>query len=244
MTRPKIVEEDPMARRPMFLVPTLATLLLVLGGTSTGAQSTEPAHPAHIHTGTCAEPGDVVAPLSDVTVLDPDQPRIETSITSVDLKLDDIVASPHLIMAHKSTDEIGVFIACADLTGPVADKRLSVALGTLNDSGHVGVAFLLDESGGTDVYLSLTAPEGTQAAPAVTIEDFDFSPPTLDVGAGVGVTWTNKGNSGHTVTADDGSFTSSTIQPGASFTQAFTQPGTYAYHCAIHPSMTGTITVS
>jgi len=233
-----------MARRPMFLIPTLASLSLALGGTGAVAQSTEPAHPAHIHTGTCAEPGDVVAPLTDVTVLDQDQPQIETSITSVDLKLDDIVASPHLIMAHKSADEIGTFIACADLTGPATDDRLTVALGPLNDSGHVGVAFLVKESGGTDVYLSLTAPEGTQAAPAVTIEDFDFAPPSLDIAAGGSVTWTNKGNSGHTVTADDGSFTSSTIQSGESFTQDFKKPGTYAYHCAIHPSMTGTITVS
>jgi plastocyanin len=108
----------------------------------------------------------------------------------------------------------------------------------------VGVAFLVKESGGTDVYLSLTAPEGTQAAPAVTIEDFDFAPASLDVAAGASVTWTNQGGSGHTVTADDGSFDSGTVAPGSTFTQTFAQPGTFAYHCAIHPSMKGTITVS
>jgi plastocyanin len=45
------------------------------------------------------------------------------------------------------------------------------------------------------------------------------------------------------VTADGGGFGSSTLATGASFSHAFSTAGTYAYHCAIHASMTGTIVV-
>jgi plastocyanin len=40
-----------------------------------------------------------------------------------------------------------------------------------------------------------------------------------------------------------GSFDSGTLAQGASFTFKATKPGTIAYFCSIHPSMTGTITV-
>jgi plastocyanin len=35
-----------------------------------------------------------------------------------------------------------------------------------------------------------------------------------------------------------------TAAPGASFSQTFMTPGTYTYHCQIHPFMTATIVVS
>jgi plastocyanin len=79
---------------------------------------------------------------------------------------------------------------------------------------------------------------------AVTIANFAFGPASLSVAAGTTVTWTNNDSAAHTATADDGSFDSSTIAPGATFSQAFDTAGTFAYHCAIHPNMTATIEVS
>jgi plastocyanin len=45
------------------------------------------------------------------------------------------------------------------------------------------------------------------------------------------------------VTADDGAFDAGRLSNGQEFTFTFEQAGTYAYHCNIHRSMTGTITV-
>ena len=44
-------------------------------------------------------------------------------------------------------------------------------------------------------------------------------------------------------TADDGSFDTGTIEEGKIQSETFKQPGTYAYHCEIHPTMHGTVEV-
>lgn len=85
------------------------------------------------------------------------------------------------------------------------------------------------------------APAGT--GNAVTIANFAFGPSAITVAVGTTVTWTNSDTAGHTVTADDGSFKSGTLGTGATFTQTFATAGTFAYHCSIHKSMTGTVTV-
>ncbi len=77
-----------------------------------------------------------------------------------------------------------------------------------------------------------------------TIVDYAFKPATLTVTVGTTVTWTNTGSAAHTVTADDGSFGSGTLQGGATFRQTFSKAGTYAYHCSIHSSMTATVVVT
>jgi len=79
---------------------------------------------------------------------------------------------------------------------------------------------------------------------AASIADFAFDPMTLSVTKGTTVTWTNSDGAGHTVTADDGSFNGATAGGGGTFSHLFTTTGTFAYHCAIHPSMTGTVIVS
>ena len=81
-------------------------------------------------------------------------------------------------------------------------------------------------------------------AQAVTIVNFAFQPASLEVPVGTTVTWTNQGSAPHTVTADDGSFDSGTLQPGGTFSMTFDTPGTFTYHCEIHPNMMGTIVVT
>jgi plastocyanin len=78
----------------------------------------------------------------------------------------------------------------------------------------------------------------------VSIQDFSFSPAQMTVPQGTTVTWTNKGPSPHTTTADDGTWDSGTMEQGEDFSFTFDKPGTYTYHCSIHPDMTATIKVS
>ncbi len=79
----------------------------------------------------------------------------------------------------------------------------------------------------------------------VSISNFAFVPATITVKVGTRVTWTNRqAGLQHTVTADDGSFDSGYLSTGSSFSHVFTKAGTYAYHCAIHPFMTGTVIVT
>ena len=95
------------------------------------------------------------------------------------------------------------------------------------------------------VVLVVMAPSATarQRTTQVSIEDFFFSPADVDVQAGTTVTWVNEGNVAHTVTSDDGQFDSGVLMPGDSYTVVFMGRGTITYHCAIHPSMRGSVTV-
>jgi plastocyanin len=77
----------------------------------------------------------------------------------------------------------------------------------------------------------------------VSIQDFFFSPANVSVPAGTTVTWVNEGSVPHTVTSDDGQFDSGVLMPGDSYTVKFNGQGTITYHCAIHPSMRGSVTV-
>lgn len=77
----------------------------------------------------------------------------------------------------------------------------------------------------------------------VSIANLAFNPASLTVVAGTTVTWKNNDNTTHTVTANNGAFNSGALNPGATFSFTFNQPGTFDYHCMIHPFMTGSITV-
>jgi plastocyanin len=72
-----------------------------------------------------------------------------------------------------------------------------------------------------------------------------FSPNPIRITAGSSVTWTNATAPTHTATSDTGAWTTGNIAPGGtSAAVAFPTAGTFPYHCAIHPSMTGTVIVS
>ncbi len=89
------------------------------------------------------------------------------------------------------------------------------------------------------------APRPAEAASqSVSITGFAF-PATTTINVGEMVTWTNN-HTGvpHTVTADGGAFGSGTLSTGQSFSHTFSAAGTFAYHCTIHPAMTGSVVVA
>jgi hypothetical protein len=65
---------------------------------------------------------------------------------------------------------------------------------------------------------------------------------TVVVRAGTTVTWVNKDNTQHTTTSDTGVWDSGIMNTGKSFSFTFSSPGTFPYHCNVHP-MVGTIQV-
>ncbi len=83
--------------------------------------------------------------------------------------------------------------------------------------------------------------DGDGATTAV-VAGFAF-PAGLSVPAGEAITWTNRDRAPHTVTFDDGSCSSGSLGAGASKTVRYDVPGTYPFHCAIHPNMTGSLEV-
>ena len=95
--------------------------------------------------------------------------------------------------------------------------------------------------------LSLAALPAQAASQAVNITGFAFSPATVNVSVGDTVTWTNNepGAVPHTASSDTaGVFDSGNLGTGQSFSRTFTQAGTFAYHCNVHPGMTGSVIVA
>jgi plastocyanin len=70
-----------------------------------------------------------------------------------------------------------------------------------------------------------------------------YSPDELSVVAGTTVTWMNRDSESHTSTSDVAGWNSGVVAPGGQFSVAFQTPGTFSYHCAIHPGMVGTVVV-
>ncbi len=145
---------------------------LVLLAPAIAAQDGEAeAHPAHIHSGTCAELGDVVEPLTELTDPGAGAERtgpasaipVKASETIVDMPLEEIIDGGHAINVHLSAEEIGTYIACGDIGGAVivdegGRTELIVGLGELNRSGHHGVAWLGANGEQTEVVVVLTEP--------------------------------------------------------------------------------------
>jgi len=78
---------------------------------------------------------------------------------------------------------------------------------------------------------------------AITIKNFNFNPTTVNIDVNQTVIWRNEDNVPHTIVADNEEFNSETLNDGDSFSFKFENPGTYNYHCSIHPSMKGIVIV-
>jgi plastocyanin len=70
-----------------------------------------------------------------------------------------------------------------------------------------------------------------------------FVPGELSVAVGTTVTWTNTDSTSHTSTSDAPGWNSGIVGAGRNFSFTFQTPGTFPYHCDVHPSMVGTVVV-
>ncbi len=92
-------------------------------------------------------------------------------------------------------------------------------------------------------------PMPTPSAMTITIEgingNMSFSPNPVNLRVGQQVVFHNADSITHTATQDGGGFNTGTIGPGATSAPiTLSAPGTIGYHCTIHPSMVGTLTVT
>lgn len=89
--------------------------------------------------------------------------------------------------------------------------------------------------GGTpDVIITIVADNGSMS----------FSPNPANVTRGQRVAWRNSAGQVHTATQNSGSFDTGNIDSGSqSNAIAMDTAGSFAYHCAVHPAMVGTLNV-
>jgi plastocyanin len=174
-------------------VVALAALALLSPGLAAQDDEAE-VHPAHIHSGTCAELGDVVVPLTDVAHVAGDAETsgaasaipVKGSVTVVDMPLQEIIDGGHAINIHLSAEEIDTYIACGDIGGAVTtdegeeESELIIGLGELNDSGHTGIAWLGAEGEQTRVAVYLVEPAATGGAGAEAAQE--ATPVAADAG--------------------------------------------------------------
>ena len=78
----------------------------------------------------------------------------------------------------------------------------------------------------------------------VKIENFSFTPDTLNVKAGTMVIWSNDDDIPHSVVTTDGKVHSRALDTTETFRFTFATPGTYDYFCGLHPHMKGRIIVT
>jgi plastocyanin len=165
-------------------VAALTALALLTPGLAAQDDEAE-VHPAHIHSGSCAELGDVVYPLTDITEVGGDTERtgaasaipVKGSTTVVDTPLQDLVDGDFAINVHLSPDKIGTYIACGDIGGAVTtdegeeESELIIGLGEPNDSGHTGIAWLGADGDQTRVAVYLVEPVSGGGASAESAQE-------------------------------------------------------------------------
>jgi plastocyanin len=125
------------------------------------------------------------------------------------------------------------------VTRSVTGRVPTAVLALLVPIAAVAVAF---------VTLAASDPPGGSAAASagghsVVIQNFVYTPGRIVVTAGTPITVTNADGTKHTLTADNGSFDTGDLAGGGHGSVTIAAPGKYAYHCAIHNYMTGTIEV-
>ena len=77
----------------------------------------------------------------------------------------------------------------------------------------------------------------------IGIDNFQFTPSHLTAAKGTTVTWTNNDDVPHLVLDTKNKFRSEVLDTGKKFSVKLSSAGTFDYFCALHPKMTGKITI-
>ena len=96
--------------------------------------------------------------------------------------------------------------------------------------------------------LALAITGASQPAAQVTktfsITATGFTPTSRTIATTDAIKWTNKDTKTHQVVANNGSFASPVLAPGKSYTHTFNTAGTFRFHDALHPALSGKVVVN
>jgi plastocyanin len=124
----------------------------------------------------------------------------------------------------------------------VAMAALLTAVGCSGSSDEAGGDQPAGQFAGDDQSGAGGAPNANAAD--VTIQNFAFSPADLTEPAGETIAVENKDTTQHTFTVD-GKKIDVDVDPGDEVDVALDlDPGSYDFHCSIHPDMKGTLTLN
>jgi plastocyanin len=153
---------------------------------------------------------------------------------------------------HTATDRGGTFDTRPIDPGASAEVKLSTP----------GTYFYFCRINPSKMNGTLVVEEGDDPARAVRVQAVDpgqigdklrFDPPELSVAAGTTLLVANVGGKPHTLTADDGSFDTGLVDPGAqggrfagkNASVTLEKAGRFEFHCEVHPAaMKGVVTVT
>ena len=114
----------------------------------------------------------------------------------------------------------------------------------------VCVAAITIPAASADQHIAKISNLANTTMPGCEEADICFDPSTIIVSVGAEVSWSNDDSVLHTITSGalrnggpDGTFDSSLLDPGATFSHTFTEAGEYPYFCVLHPWMAGMVTV-
>ncbi|MGI8660208.1 MAG: cupredoxin domain-containing protein [Thermoleophilaceae bacterium] len=122
--------------------------------------------------------------------------------------------------------------------------KLGIALSTLAAVLVAAIGLALAGGDGGAGSSPTSAGGVAEKTTKVTVADFDFEPPAIEVKAGSKVTFTNKDSAVHTATSEEeGLFDSDDLEQGKPRSVSFDKPGTFAYYCVYHATMKGEVVV-
>jgi plastocyanin len=105
-------------------------------------------------------------------------------------------------------------------------------------------SFVLIAVGALALVVAGASRPAVTATKAVSITATAFKPASVTIKTGDVVKWTNKDTASHQVVANSGAFASGAIAANHSYSHTFNTAGTYKYHDALHPALTGKVVVT
>ena len=125
---------------------------------------------------------------------------------------------------------------------------ISIVLALMLIIGASGCQKAAEQGGISNQSVSANETETAQTLSGtiiVNIRNSAFNPSEVTITKGSRIIWKNLDSVMHTVTFDKNQvyYINYQIQPGKEASDYFNYAGNYSYHCSVHPSMKGKVTV-